>query len=154
MHNTVKIREIKSDDFPEWEVLWNEYNQFYGRFGDTALSDEITETTWNRFFNESEPVFCLVAELDKKLVGIVHFIFHRNTIMIENTCYLQDLSVSEMHRGKHIGKRLIDAVCENAIKFGTKKVYWHTHETNMQAMSLYDKIANKTGFLLYTKVSN
>lgn len=151
MKNTVKIREIERNDFSEWEILWDEYNKFYGRFGDTALPHEITEKTWNRFFDNAEPVFCLVAELDGKLVGIVHFIFHRNTTIIENTCYLQDLFVSEIHRGKSIGKYLIDAVCENAIKSGTKRVYWHTHESNTQAMRLYDKIAKKTGFLLYSK---
>ncbi len=152
MNKISNIREIRKEDYMEWKILWAQYNKFYGRFGDTALPEEIIINTWNRFFDPTEPVFCLVAESDKKLTGFAHFIYHRNTTIIENTCYLQDLFVSEIYRGKNIGKSLIDAVCENAKESGAKKVYWHTHETNTQAMYLYDKIAKKTGFLLYSKL--
>jgi hypothetical protein len=30
-------------------------------------------------------------------------------------------------------------------------VYWHTHETNATAMRLYNKVAEKPGFLVYRK---
>jgi hypothetical protein len=28
-------------------------------------------------------------------------------------------------------------------------VYWQTHETNATAMALYDKVAERSGFLVY-----
>jgi hypothetical protein len=30
--------------------------------------------------------------------------------------------------------------------------YWQTHETNLTAMALYDKIAERSGFLVYRNV--
>ena len=30
-------------------------------------------------------------------------------------------------------------------------LYWHTDETNSAAMKLYDKVAEKSGFLVYRK---
>ena len=85
------IRPIARTDYDQWLPLWNGYNTFYGRSGATALPEEITQTTWDRFFDESEPVFALVAEIDGKLVGLTHYLFHRSTTSINPVCYLQDL---------------------------------------------------------------
>jgi hypothetical protein len=52
-----------------------------------------------RFFDAYEPVHAIVAERDGQLLGLVHYIFHRSTIMIESTCYLQDLFTAESARG-------------------------------------------------------
>jgi hypothetical protein len=44
---------------------------------------------------------------------------------------------------------LIEAVANAARTRGCAKVYWQTHETNQTAMLLYDRIATKSGFLVY-----
>ncbi len=85
------IRQVRKDDFQQWKHLWDGYNAFYGRKDATALPDEITRSTWTRFFDSYEPVHALVAEQSGQLLGLVHFIFHRSTISIQPTCYLQDL---------------------------------------------------------------
>jgi len=85
------------------------------------------------------------------LVGLVHFIFHRTTISIAPTCYLQDLFILESERGKGVGRMLIEAVYEQARLAGSARVYWLTHETNSAAMQLYDKVADRSGFLQYRK---
>jgi hypothetical protein len=30
-------------------------------------------------------------------------------------------------------------------------VYWHTHETNLDGQRLYDKVAERSGFIVYRK---
>ncbi len=50
------IRPLELRDYIQWIPLWLGYNAFYGRFGSTALDPEITRITWDRFFDESEPV--------------------------------------------------------------------------------------------------
>jgi GNAT superfamily N-acetyltransferase len=127
------------------------YNKFYGRSGATALADEITQTTWARFFDANEPVHALVAEDEGQLVGLVHYLFHRSTISIAPTCYLQDLFTGEATRGKGIGRALIGAVYEQARLAGLARVYWHTHASNSMAMKLYDQVAEHSGFVVYRK---
>ena len=71
--------------------------------------------------------------------------------MIAPTCYLQDLFTAESARGQGIGRALIEAVYERARAAGASRVYWQTHETNRTAMLLYDRIAERSGFLVYRR---
>src|SRR5712675_1700174 len=152
MTESILIRPVVREDFPNWRVLWDGYNAFYGREGPTALPLQITQMTWGRFFDAYEPVHALVAEESGALLGLVHYIFHRSTIQIEPTCYLQDLFTSEAARGKGIGRALIEAVYEQTKRAGSSRVYWQTHETNHTAMQLYDKVADRSGFVVYRKL--
>jgi GNAT superfamily N-acetyltransferase len=151
MSVTPTIRAAVPADFPQWLPLWEGYNKFYGRSGETALPEETTQRTWARFFDGYEPVYALVAESDGQLVGLVHYIFHRSTISIPPTCYLQDLFTKESTRGKGIGRALINAVYERAKLAGSTRVYWHTQESNHTAMKLYDQVAERSGFVVYRK---
>ena len=145
------IRFVIPADFPQWLPLWQGYNAFYGRSGATALPDHITQTTWTRFFDAYEPVHAMVAEQDGRLVGLVHYLFHRSTISIAPFCYLQDLFTDQTTRGKGVGRSLINAVYEQAKLAGLPRVYWLTHETNSTAMKLYDQVAEHSGFVVYRK---
>ena len=145
------IRFAVPTDFPQWLPLWQGYNTFYGRSRATALPDNITQTTWARFFDTYEPVHAMVAEHDGRLVGLVHYLFHRSTISIAPTCYLRDLFTDQTTRGKGVGRALINAVYEQAKLAGVARVYWQTHETNSTAMKLYDQVAERSGFVVYQK---
>jgi len=145
------IRPVTREDYDQWLPLWDGYNAFYGRSGPTALSNEIIQMTWTRFFDSYEPVHCLVAEREGKLIGLTHYIFHRSTIAIGPNCYLQDLFTTESTRGKGVARALITEVYERARIAGSPRVYWQTHETNATAMALYDKVAEKSGFVVYRK---
>ena len=148
----IAVRPLVRKDFDGWKPLWDGYNAFYGRSGPTALPDEVTQTTWSRFFDAYEPMHALVAEGGGRLVGLVHYIFHRSTNQIAPTCYLQDLFTVEDLRGSGVGRALIEAVYERARAAGTGRVYWNTHETNAVAMRLYDTVAERSGFVQYRKM--
>jgi GNAT superfamily N-acetyltransferase len=152
MPGDVSIRSVTRQDYERWLPLWDGYNAFYGRSGATALSPAITAMTWARFFDAYEPVRALVAERGGDLLGLTHYLFHRSTTAIEPTCYLQDLFTGEAARGKGVGRALITAVYEKAKRAGCSRVYWQTHETNHTAMQLYDKVADRSGFVVYRKL--
>ena len=145
----IEIGPPRREDFPAWRELWDGYNAFYGRSGLTALAPEITHMTWSRFFDEYEPMHALVARLSGRPCGIAHYLFHRSTIQLAPTCYLQDLFTPEAARGQGVGRALIQAVYGRAKAAGSPRVYWQTHESNAAAMKLYDKMAEKSGFLVY-----
>jgi GNAT superfamily N-acetyltransferase len=151
MNGKTLIRAVQRRDFAEWKPLWDGYNAFYGRKDKTALPDAVTNMTWSRFFDGYEPMQALVAENAGHLFGLAHFLFHRSTIAVESVCYLQDLFTVEGARGKGVGRALIEEVYRCANNAGACKMYWQTHESNATAMKLYDKVAQKSGFIVYRK---
>ena len=152
MSHSVRVRPIQPTDFANWTSMWDGYNAFYGRSGPTALPAEVTRTTWARFFDAAEPVHALVAESDGNLLGLAHFLYHRSTIQLAPSCYMQDLFTVEAARGQGVGRALIEAVYERARHAGSPRVYWQTHQTNAAAMQLYDRLADKSGFIVYRKM--
>jgi GNAT superfamily N-acetyltransferase len=143
------IRPVTPDDYAAWRPLWDGYNAFYGRSGESALPEHCTLTTWQRFRDPVEPMFALVAEDQGKLVGLAHYLFHRSTIRPELTCYLSDLYTEKSRRGRGIGRALIEGVFEQCRAAGVKGVYWQTHESNAAGRLLYEQLARHEGFIVY-----
>lgn len=145
-----EIRPIRRTDYEAWRPLWDGYNGFYGRSGSTALPEPITQKTWERFFDTAEPVYALVAEREGRVVGLVHYLYHRSTTRLHDICYLQDLFTLPELRGLGIGRQLIHGVYEAARAAGCNRVYWQTHVTNVAGRTLYDKVATHHGFIVYS----
>jgi GNAT superfamily N-acetyltransferase len=146
----LRVRSVAAADYAAWLPLWDGYNAFYGRSGETALPLAVTQVTWHRFFDPAEPVFAVVAEADDRMLGLCHYLFHRSTSRIEPVCYLQDLFTVPQARGRGVGRALIEAVYERATSHDARRVYWQTQDSNATARLLYDRIARHHGFLVYT----
>jgi GNAT superfamily N-acetyltransferase len=144
----ILIRPFEASDRPSWEVLWQGYLTFYK----ASVASEVTEITWRRFLDPTEPMHGLAALLDSEIVGIVHSIYHRSTWTTGDYCYLQDLFTSEKARNRGVGRALIEAVYERAKADGASRVYWLTHESNTSAQALYDKVAARSGFIQYRQM--
>jgi GNAT superfamily N-acetyltransferase len=143
----IAIRPLRPDDYAAWEPLWQGYQTFYK----VDLGPEVTATTWRRFHDPAEPMFALGAFRGDELVGITHYLFHRSGWSVGPSCYLQDLFTAPEARGQGVGRALIEAVAEAARGTGATRIYWMTHETNTTAMQLYDKVAERSGFVQYRK---
>jgi GNAT superfamily N-acetyltransferase len=93
----------------------------------------------------------LIAERQGLPVGFAHVVFHRATSTIALSCLLIDLFVDAALRGQGIGRALVEAVFARAAKAGVRRVYWHVMETNAAARQLYDKVASRSGHIVYRK---
>lgn len=142
------IRPVGEAERAAWEPLWVGYQTFYK----VSLSDEVNTVTWQRLHDPAEPMGVLGAYLDGRLVGIAHWIEHRSCWSVGNYVYLQDLFVGSDARGHGIGRALIEAVCDTARALGASRVHWLTHESNTDARALYDKVAERPGFIQYRKI--
>ena len=143
------VRAVTAADYENWAPLWAGYNAFYERVGPSAVPDATTRVTWSRFLDPAEPMHALVAEEEGRLIGLVHYLFHRSTNMVEPNCYLADLFTLPETRGQGVGRALIEAVYARAKQAGAFRVYWQTHETNTTAQALYNKLAERSGFIIY-----
>jgi GNAT superfamily N-acetyltransferase len=146
--SAVTIRAATAADFDAWLPLWRGYQTFYK----TDIPHDTTLVTWQRLLSPAEPMHAALAEHDGAVVGMVHYIEHRSCWTTGNYMYLQDLFVEPAKRGLGLGRSLIEHVYAQAARRGCSRVWWLTHETNTDAMVLYDRVADKSGFIQYRKL--
>lgn len=145
---SITLRPVGANDHAAWLPLWQAYLRFY----ETELPEAVSASTWQRLLDGHEPTHSALAWVEGKAVGMVNFIYHRSNWSIEPSCYLQDLYVDSAVRGLGIGRQLIEHVYATAKADGCAKVHWLTHETNATAISLYEQVAERPGFIQFRKV--
>lgn len=142
------IRPLRPQDEGAWRQLWTGYLAFY----QTTVPEPVYASTFARLLGDDPRDFnALVAEVDGRLLGLTHYLFHRHAWKIEDVCYLQDLFVAPQARGTGLGRQLIEAVYARADAAGAPQVYWLTQEFNHEARQLYDRIARVTPFIRYNR---
>ncbi|WP_421853803.1 GNAT family N-acetyltransferase [Novosphingobium sp.] len=142
------IRHPTGADRAAWDRLWQGYQRFYK----VDIAQSVSELTWARLHDPAEPMHAAIAWAGERAIGLVHWIFHRSTWTAGPYCYLQDLYVDEDVRGGGVGRMLIAHVRSEAEAAGASRLYWLTHESNTDAMALYDKVAERSGFVQYRVV--
>lgn len=142
------VRPLDAADHAAWLPLWQAYQRFY----DTELPAATSAVTWQRFLDPAEPMHAALAWRDGVAVGLVHWIFHRSCWTPGDYCYLQDLYVAEGQRGGGIGRTLIEHVRAQAVAAGASRVHWLTQETNYPGRQLYDRLAERSGFIQYRQL--
>ena len=60
----VQIAPVQQQDYSQWLPYWLAYQDFYK----VCLSNTVTKTAWQRFFDEAEPVYCAIAKQGEKVV--------------------------------------------------------------------------------------
>jgi GNAT superfamily N-acetyltransferase len=142
------IVPLQSENHDAWLPLWRGYQSFY----EVDIPADVSALTWTRLLDPAEPMGGALAWRGSRAVGLVHHIRHRSCWTGGDYCYLQDLFVSPMVRGSGVGRKLIEYVYAVAMRGGCSRVYWLTHETNAAAMLLYDRIAERSGFVQYRRI--
>jgi GNAT superfamily N-acetyltransferase len=141
----IEISPPNAQQYAAWLPLWRAYQTFYK----VDIPAEVTAVTWARLLDPAEPMGAALAWDQGRAVGLVHHIRHRSCWSASDEIYLQDLFVTPDVRGGGIGRRLIEHVYQLAREQGCSSVHWLTHETNTQAMILYDRAAMRSGFVEY-----
>ena len=128
--------------------MFEEYLDFY----ETSRPQNVIDTVFARMISGEVGEFRgLVAETDGILTGFTRFLAHRKMWDIEKAIYLQDLFVAPYARGQGIARALIEQVYAIGDAEGTPKVYWLTQESNHTAQVLYNRLAQRSEFIHYTR---
>jgi GNAT superfamily N-acetyltransferase len=143
--NLIAIAPLQAGQHEAWLPLWRGYQDFYK----TDIPAAVSAVTWTRLLDPAEPMKGALAWRGSTAIGLVHHIQHRSCWTSGDYCYLQDLFVAPGLRGGGVGRRLIEYVYEKARASGCSRVYWLTHETNTDAMHLYGRVAERSGFIQY-----
>jgi GNAT superfamily N-acetyltransferase len=146
---TVRVRRLEAKDKAAWLPLFKAYIEFYK----ATVPDDVIEVTWARLLSGVEGVHIGYVAVDNsdKPIGIAHVLFHRSTWSPTWYCYLEDLFVEPTLRAKGVGRKLIEAVYQEAEARQCTRTYWTTQEFNYRARGLYDQMATKSPFVQYRR---
>ncbi len=140
------IRSLTPADRNDWMPLWRAYLVFY----EHELSEEQTDVTFRRLTDPEYPLWGAIArDADGRAIGFVNWLTHPGTWTAGPNCYLEDLFVAPEVRGAGTGRALIETVRAWAAEHGCAQVYWLTAESNTVARGLYERVAERTGFIHY-----
>lgn len=91
-------------------------------------------------FDERPKLFCLLAEVDQKVVGYATYTIQYSTWDAQDYLYMDCLYLMETSRGKGLGEHLIHKIKEEAIKYSCNLIQWQTPSFNERAIKFYNRI--------------
>jgi GNAT superfamily N-acetyltransferase len=141
----VEIRDLVASDEAAWRGLWAQYLAFY----EVSLDAEITDQTWARLVDPAALLRGRVAVVDGEVLGFALHHTHLSTWVAAPDCYLEDLFLAQVARGRGLGRALLDDLIAICRAKGYARLYWHTDEGNTRARALYDSYAPYDGHVRY-----
>ena len=95
-------------------------------------------------FQDSPPDFhCLIAEEDDELFGFLVYYFVPFTYRAEPNLIIKELYIAEPHRSKGVGKLLMKAVAQEAVRTGCGVIKWWVAKWNERGIEFYKRLGAK-----------
>jgi GNAT superfamily N-acetyltransferase len=111
------------------------------------------EIVLEKGIKKSPPDFyCLVAELNDVIVGVLVYYFHPYTAKNKSAIYMKELIVKEGQRGQQIGEQLMNALKRIAKQNDCAYIKWDVVPWNKDGMRFYERQGAKESkeYITYT----
>ncbi|WP_228447814.1 GNAT family N-acetyltransferase [Chryseobacterium sp. KBW03] len=106
-----------------------------------AITPEIIKESG---FRKTPPdFFCIVAESDDKIAGMLVYYFLPYTAQNRSAVYLKELYVDYRYRGLKIGEKLMNALKEDAKQHDCTQIKWTVAPWNDAGKRFYERIGAK-----------
>ena len=135
--STVHIRIAEPDDVDMIIAFIRELAEF------EKLSHEVVVEKTNlsdALFGENPVAEVLIAESEREPVGFALYFRTFSTFLGRPGLYLEDLYVRPKHRGRGIGKRLLEGLAQVANERGYGRVEWAVLNWNQSAIDFYERM--------------
>ena len=136
MHKTI-IRFVTKKDLTELVDLCKQHADFEKSEYDKKDKELLLK---QHLFSDNPSLYCLVIEMDKKLIGYATYMKQFSTWDAINYVYMDCLFLSEKSRGLGLGEQLIIKIKEEALQLNCTLIQWQTPDFNKRAIKFYNRI--------------
>lgn len=139
------FRAPVDEDFEAWFVLY----QKFAVAVKATVDRQIAQVVWTWLLDAQHPVECVLVFSAQDLVAFAHFRPFPRTLNANEAGYLDDLFVSEDHRGHGLARALIEHVARLGQARGWSHLRWVAFEDNQRARNLYEQISERSDLVTY-----
>src|SRR5205807_8546352 len=137
----MRVREAIEADIPDLLRLMRELARFEKYADAFAVTEEVLR---EQGFRHLPPDFyCLVAEEDGQLLGLLVYYFVPFTYRAKPNIIVKELYVADGHRNKGVGKLLMKAVAQEAERAGCGMIKWWVAKWNERGIEFYERLGAK-----------
>ncbi len=134
MRTRISVRRARPDD----AALIHGFICELARYEREPDAVEATPASLRADLDREPPPFeCLIGEIDAEPVGFALFFHNYSTWRGRRGLYLEDLFVTEQHRGAGAGRALLGAVARIASERGCARMEWAVLDWNQPAIDFY-----------------
>ncbi|MBF6086740.1 GNAT family N-acetyltransferase [Nocardia cyriacigeorgica] len=131
------IRRALPDDVPALVELVYDLAEYEKARHECTLTAEQLHTA---LFGPAPALFAHVATLDEQVVGCAIWFLNYSTWDGVHGIYLEDLYVKPQARGTGLGKALIAALAEEAVRNRYSRVSWSVLTWNTPSIDFYESL--------------
>ena len=146
---SIAIRAATPSDLERIAPMFDAYRQFYGKPPDLDRARDFIRERLER----GENVIFLAEDESGSALGFVQLFPSFTSVEARRLWVLNDLFVSEEARGRGVGRALMNAARDHAVRTGAKRLTLETMEDNRRAWSLYESLGyvkNEPNVRFYT----
>jgi GNAT superfamily N-acetyltransferase len=132
---SIKLRQAEKKDIQAIIGLIKELALYEKAPHEVTITPEILERDG---FGEKPLFWVILAEENNEVLGM-SFYYIRYSTWKGPCLYLEDIIVKELHRGRGIGKMLMDATIKKAKEMKVALMVWQVLEWNEPAINFYKK---------------
>jgi GNAT superfamily N-acetyltransferase len=134
---TLVIRPAEAADVPVVADLIRGLARYEKLESDVTMTDELLA---ENLFGPRRYAETLLAEDGGAPVGFALFFHNFSTFLARPGIYLEDLFVVPEHRGRGIGRALLQRLAKIAVERGCGRLEWSVLDWNRDAIGFYERL--------------
>lgn len=139
-HSSTHIRSATIHDVPLIRELIEGLAEYERLRHDCVATDELLTAS---LFGERPMAEVVIAEWTGEAAGFALFFHNYSTFLARPGIYLEDLFVRPEHRGRGIGKALLQHLAGLAVARGCGRLEWSVLDWNAPAIGFYQSLGAK-----------
>jgi len=130
------VTQATEADVPALALLMDELDRFYGAVA-VDSPEQREEQIRDALFGSRPAAYALLAEDDGELLGFASYSLLWPAAGVSSSLFLKELYVRQDRQRQGVGRLLMQALGETAVKTGCSRLEWQTDADNEQAKQFY-----------------